>query len=104
MKKLLLSASLALAFTAIQGQTAFAQTAITVGSDVDAGTLDPRLTRDVTASRVADLIYSGLVHLDPNAGTRSRSGRKLGDPGSNDLYLPPARWACLFRWIAADGR
>ncbi|MDN3713626.1 hypothetical protein QWZ10_21130 [Paracoccus cavernae] len=65
MKKLLLSASLALAFTAIQGQTALAQTAITVGSDVDAGTLDPRLTRDVTAARVADLIYSGLVHLTP---------------------------------------
>lgn len=65
MKKFLLSASLALAFTAIHGQTAFAQTAITVGSDVDAGTLDPRLTRDVTAARVADLIYSGLVHLTP---------------------------------------
>lgn len=65
MKKLLLSASLAMALAAVNSQAAFAQTAITVGSDVDAGTLDPRLTRDVTAARVADLIYSGLVHLTP---------------------------------------
>jgi peptide/nickel transport system substrate-binding protein len=38
---------------------------ITIGTDVDAGTLDPRLARDTTAYRVADLIYSGLVHLTP---------------------------------------
>ncbi|WP_328765790.1 ABC transporter substrate-binding protein [Devosia aurantiaca] len=36
-----------------------------IGADVDAGTLDPRLTRDSTASRTADLIYSGLVHITP---------------------------------------
>ena len=36
-----------------------------VGTDVDAGTLDPRLARDTTAYRIADLIYSGLVHLTP---------------------------------------
>lgn len=39
---------------------------ITVGTDVDAGTLDPRLARDTTAYRTADLIYSGLVHLTPS--------------------------------------
>jgi len=39
---------------------------IVVGADVDAGTLDPRLTRDSTASRTADLIYSGLVHITPS--------------------------------------
>jgi len=38
---------------------------IVVGTDVDAGTLDSRLARDTTAARVADLIYAGLVHLNP---------------------------------------
>ena len=37
-----------------------------VGIDVDAGTLDSRLTSDTTAFRAADLIYSGLVHLTPS--------------------------------------
>jgi len=40
--------------------------AIVIGTDVDAGTLDPRLTRDTTAYRTADLIYAGLVHLTSN--------------------------------------
>jgi peptide/nickel transport system substrate-binding protein len=46
---------------------ASAQTArpVVIGTDVDAGTLDPRLTRDTTAYRTTDLIYSGLVHLTP---------------------------------------
>ena len=45
-----------------------AQTAkpVVIGTDVDAGTLDPRLARDTTAYRVTDLIYSGLVHLTPS--------------------------------------
>jgi len=38
---------------------------LTIGMDVDAGTLDPRLARDTTAYRTADLIYSGLVQLTP---------------------------------------
>jgi peptide/nickel transport system substrate-binding protein len=38
---------------------------LVIGTDVDAGTLDPRLTRDTTAFRTTDLIYSGLVHLTP---------------------------------------
>lgn len=37
--------------------------AITVGADVDAGTLDPRVMRDTTAYRVTNLIYDGLVEL-----------------------------------------
>ena len=45
---------------------ASAQSTVRVGTDVDAGTLDPRLTRDTTAYRTADLIYSGLVHLTPS--------------------------------------
>ncbi|HED04963.1 MAG TPA: ABC transporter substrate-binding protein [Candidatus Fraserbacteria bacterium] len=35
-----------------------------VGTDVDAGTLDPRLEQDTTAYRVTNLIYDGLVQLD----------------------------------------
>ncbi len=35
-----------------------------VGTDVDAGTLDPRLARDTTAYRVVNLLYDGLVALD----------------------------------------
>jgi len=38
---------------------------IIVGTDVDAGTLDPRRANDSTAYRVVDLLYSGLVHLTP---------------------------------------
>ena len=39
---------------------------VRVGLDVDAGTLDPRLARDTSAYRVADLIYDGLVRLSPD--------------------------------------
>ncbi|NDV01171.1 ABC transporter substrate-binding protein [Pseudoroseicyclus sp. CLL3-39] len=42
-----------------------AQDSLVIGADVDAGTLDPRLSRDTTAYRVTDLIYAGLVHLSP---------------------------------------
>jgi len=39
--------------------------AVTIGADVDAGTLDPRVMRDTTAYRVANLLYDGLVELSP---------------------------------------
>jgi peptide/nickel transport system substrate-binding protein len=39
-------------------------TAIRVGTDVDASSLDPRLMRDTTGYRVVDLLYDGLVRLD----------------------------------------
>jgi peptide/nickel transport system substrate-binding protein len=61
-KRLLLSAAIVLPLAASAVQ---AQETLVVGTDVDAGTLDPRLTRDTTAYRVADLIYSGLVHITP---------------------------------------
>jgi peptide/nickel transport system substrate-binding protein len=64
MKKLLLTASALV--LALAMNPAFAQEAIVVGADVDAGTLDPRLARDTTAYRTANLIYSGLVHLTPS--------------------------------------
>ena len=67
MKKLLLVTTAIVALGFSQPQTVFAQDkAIVIGTDVDAGTLDPRLTRDTTAYRTADLIYAGLVHLTPS--------------------------------------
>jgi len=41
-----------------------APTAIRVGTDVDAFSLDPRLMRDTTSYRVVDLVYDGLIRLD----------------------------------------
>ena len=68
MKKFLLTTSALIALSLMPVQTVFAQdsNALIVGMDVDAGTLDPRLMRDTTASRTADLIYSGLVHITPS--------------------------------------
>ncbi|HEY4203165.1 MAG TPA: ABC transporter substrate-binding protein [Devosiaceae bacterium] len=70
MKKLLLTTSAAvLALSLGMGAPAWAQNAkdtIVIGTDVDAGTLDPRLTTDTTAYRTADLVYAGLVHITPS--------------------------------------
>ncbi len=56
----------AAALLTVSAQAAAAQESLTIGADVDAGTLDPRLARDTTAYRVANLISAGLVHLTPN--------------------------------------
>lgn len=68
MKNFLLttSAIVALSFMPLQASVAQDTSTLVVGTDVDAGTLDPRLTRDTTASRTADLIYAGLVHITPS--------------------------------------
>lgn len=68
MRKFLLTTSALVALSFMPTHAAIAQDAATlvVGMDVDAGTLDPRLMRDTTASRTNDLIYSGLVHITPN--------------------------------------
>lgn len=64
MNKLLLLTTAIVALGALPATVTLAQDkAIVIGTDVDAGTLDPRLTRDTTAYRAADLIYAGLVHL-----------------------------------------
>ncbi|KKB09132.1 ABC transporter substrate-binding protein [Devosia chinhatensis] len=60
------SAIVALSFMPVQAGMAQDSNTLVVGMDVDAGTLDPRLMRDTTASRTADLIYSGLVHITPS--------------------------------------
>lgn len=56
---------LALAVFSAGSMAAQAAGTLVVGTDVDAGTLDPRLARDSTAYRVADLVYAGLVHITP---------------------------------------
>lgn len=68
MKRFLLTTIALVALSFAPAQLAFAQDAATivVGTDVDAGTLDPRLTRDTVASRTEDLIYAGLVHITPS--------------------------------------
>lgn len=45
---------------------ALSQSILRAGLDVDAGTMDPRLARDTSAARMQELVYSGLVYLDPN--------------------------------------
>ncbi|WP_051254953.1 ABC transporter substrate-binding protein [Pontibacillus marinus] len=39
---------------------------INVGLDVDAGTMDPRLSRDTSAKRVVEIVYDGLIRLNAN--------------------------------------
>ncbi|MBK1794088.1 ABC transporter substrate-binding protein [Devosia sp. WQ 349] len=63
MKKFLMATSAIVALS-MMPVSAMAETLV-VGLDVDAGTLDPRQSRDSSANRVADLIYSGLVHITP---------------------------------------
>ncbi|EAR52642.1 peptide ABC transporter, periplasmic peptide-binding protein [Oceanicola granulosus HTCC2516] len=64
MKTHLRSCVAALALAAAGAGMASAQELV-IGTDVDAGTLDPRLTRDTTAYRTSNLISSGLVQLTP---------------------------------------
>ena len=56
---------LTIATLSIGAGSALATGTLVVGTDVDAGTLDPRLARDSTAYRAADLVYAGLVHITP---------------------------------------
>lgn len=66
MKKELFAGVALAAVAAFGAGAALAQETLVIGTDVDAGTLDPRLTRDTTAYRTANLISSGLVHLTPS--------------------------------------
>ncbi len=54
----------AISLTACSGEVSPLVSATRLGTDVDAGTLDPRLMRNTTAYRVNDLLYDGLVRLD----------------------------------------
>ena len=47
------------------GATAHAQTTFNVGLDVEPGTMDPRLIRNTSGTRMQELLFNGLVRLDP---------------------------------------
>ncbi|MBO6602116.1 ABC transporter substrate-binding protein [Rhodophyticola sp.] len=66
MKKKLMTGVAIAALTALTATATTAQESLVIGADVDAGTLDPRLARDTTAYRVANLISAGLVHMTPS--------------------------------------
>ena len=85
--------------------TVRAQTAkpVVIGTDVDAGTLDPRLTRDTTAYRTTDLIYSGLVHLTPTLEPKPDLAESWRTP-IQDLDFQAARGPQILRRHAADRR
>lgn len=53
---------------------------ITIGLDVDAGTLDPRKARDTSAYRIADLIYDGLVSLSPDLKPQPNLAERWENP------------------------
>ena len=61
----LLTSTAAIALAGVLAVPALAQgpTTVRIGADVDAGTLDPRITQDTTAYRVVNLVYDGLVEL-----------------------------------------
>jgi len=65
-------------------------TAIRVGTDVDASSLDPRLMRDTTSYRVVDLIYDGLVRLDRDLTPRPGLATSWESP-------EPTRWVFHLR-------
>lgn len=53
---------------------------VRVGTDVDAESLDPRLTRNTTGYRVVNLLYDGLVQLDSGFEPRPSLARSWEHP------------------------
>lgn len=51
-----------------------------IGLDVDAGSLDPRLAKDSSASRAIELIYDGLVYLDGNLKPQPNLAEQWSNP------------------------
>jgi peptide/nickel transport system substrate-binding protein len=67
---------------------------VRVGTDVDAGSLDPRLMRDTTSYRVVDLLYDGLVRLDSHLTPRPALATRWENPAPNRwvFHLREARF------------
>lgn len=59
-------AGISLLTTLLLTGLAQAQTTFNVGLDVEPGTMDPRLARDTSTSRMQELIFNGLIRLDAN--------------------------------------
>ncbi len=62
------------------GDTAAKGNEIKVGLDVDAGTMDPRLSKDTSAKRVSELVYDGLVRLSANLEAEPALATKWENP------------------------
>ena len=87
----LTTALTALAFLPAPAALAQDATKITIGTDVDAGTLDPRLTTDTTAYRTTDLLYAGLVTLTPKLEAKPDLAQswESPDPTTYIFHLRP---------------
>ncbi len=53
---------------------------IKIGLDLDAGTMDPRLSKDTSAARVIDLVYNGLVRLSDKLEAKPDLAEKWENP------------------------
>ena len=53
---------------------------IRLGTDVDAGTLDPRIMRDTTAYRAVNLLYGGLLQLDADLKPKPDLAERWDNP------------------------
>jgi peptide/nickel transport system substrate-binding protein len=58
---------------------------VRIGTDVDAGSLDPRHMRDTTSYRVVDLLFDGLVRLDRDLTPRPALATSWDNPA-------PTQW------------
>ncbi|MDN4075363.1 ABC transporter substrate-binding protein [Fictibacillus terranigra] len=63
---------------------------IKVGLDVDAGTMDPRLSSDTSSKRVSELAYDGLIRLSDNLEAEPSLATKWDNPN-------PTTWIFTLR-------
>ncbi|MGG0934765.1 ABC transporter substrate-binding protein [Brevibacillus centrosporus] len=75
-----------------EGQPAQTGTAdeLKIGLDVDAGTMDPRLSRDTTAARVTDVVFDGLIRLSDKLEAQPALAEKWENPD-------PTTWVFTLR-------
>ncbi|MFP3392934.1 ABC transporter substrate-binding protein [Brevibacillus sp. SIMBA_040] len=73
-----------------QGEQAVKSDELKIGLDVDAGTMDPRLSRDTTAARVTDLVFDGLIRLSDKMEALPSLAEKWENPD-------PTTWVFTLR-------
>jgi peptide/nickel transport system substrate-binding protein len=82
--------ALAILFSAIGCAREPSASRVRIGTDVDAGSLDPRRMRDTTGYRVVDLLFDGLVRLDRDLTPRPALATSWESP-------EPTRWVFHLR-------
>ena len=65
------------------------------GLDVDAGTADPRLARDTSAFRLIELVYDGLVVLDPQVVPQPALAESWENPDPTTWIFHLRQGLCL---------